>query len=228
MKLAPIGRSGPVVLVLLLPLLAACASTTSAPVTTSGFLGDYSALQPHPDDDEVLVYRDREGVLGEYDRFLVEPVLVYFHPDARGGGIDPAEVQELATGLRAAAVAELEAGGYELVEEAGPGVLRVRAALTDVVPVNPAANVGTKLAGAAVGVGLLTPRVDLGRASIEAEMLDGESGERVAAFVASSRGKRYSSPIQGAKRWGDVRAAFRAWAELLRRKVDAAHAGGDG
>lgn len=224
MKPATAGRLVPAALALLLPLLAACASTTSAPVTTSGFLGDYGALHPRPDDPEVLVYRDRAGVLGEYDRFLVEPVLVYFHPEARGGGIDPAEVEELAADLRAAAVAQLEDGGYEVVDEAGPGVLRIRAALTDVVPVNPTANVGTKLAATAVGVGLLTPRIDLGRASIEAEMLDGASGERVAAFVASSRGKRYSSPIQGAKRWGDVRAAFQAWAELLRERLDAAHA----
>jgi hypothetical protein len=212
----------------LLCLLAACSSTRSAPVTTSGFLGDYSQLQPHPDDENVLVYRDRPGVLGEYDRFLVEPVLVYFHPESRGGSIDPAEMQELASFLRDAVVAELVAGGYEVAdgagaEDAAPGLLRVRAALTDVVPVNATANVGTKLAGAAVGVGLLTPRVDLGRASIEAEMVDGASGERLAAYVASSRGARYSSPIQGAKRWGDVKAAFRAWAELLRRRIDAAH-----
>jgi len=217
-------RAAPALLVVaLLPLLAACSSTRTAPVTTSGFLGDYSQLQPHPDDENVLVYRNRVGVLGDYDRFLVDPVLVYFHPESRGGSIDPEEMQELARFLRDAVVAELEAGGYTLVDEPGPGVLHVRAALTDVVPVNAAANVGTKLAGAVVGVGLLTPRVDLGKASIEAEMVDGESGERVAAYVASSRGARYSSPIQGAKKWGDVKAAFDDWAELLRRLIDEAH-----
>lgn len=218
---SPLGKLG--ACLVLLGALTACASTRTAPVSTSGFLGDYSELQPHPDDEDVLVYRDRVGVLGEFDRFLVEPVLLYLHPDSRGGTLDPAELQALATDLRNAVVEQLEAGGYELAEEPGPGVLRIRAALTDVVPVNAAANVGTKVAGAAVGVGLLTPRVDLGRASIEAEMLDGATGERVAAYVAASRGRRYSSPIQGARRWGDVKAAFRDWAELLRRRIDAAH-----
>lgn len=215
-----------VAVLVLLGALTACSSTKTVPVSTSGFLGDDSQLQPHPDDENVLVYRNRVGVLGEYDEFLVEPVLVYLLPDSRGGSIDPAELQALATDLRDAVVEQLEDGGYEVVEEPGPGVLRIRAALTDVVPVNAAANVGTKVAGAAVGVGFLTPRLDLGQASIEAEMLDGETGQRVAAYVASSRGKRYSNPIQGAKRWGDVKAAFRDWAELLRRRIDDAHGRG--
>jgi hypothetical protein len=205
-------------------LLGGCPSTRTAPATTAGFLGDYTQLRPHPDDPNVLVYRNRVGVLGEYDRFLVEPVLIYLHPESPGAGIDPGELQELATDLRDAVVGQLEEGGYELADEAGPGVLVVRAALTNVVPVNVAANVGTKLAGAVAGVGLLSPRLDLGQASIEAEMLDGDSGERVAAYVAGSRGRRYSSAIQGAKRWGDVRAAFRGWAELLRLRIDAARA----
>lgn len=208
---------------LLSMILAACATTRTAPVPTSGFLGDYSQLHPHPDDPNVLVYRQRPGVLADYDRFYVAPVLVYFHADSRGGGIDPAEVEELAEDLRQKAVDALTDGGWEIAEEAGPGVLQVRAALTDVVPVHGAANVGTKVAGAVVGVGLLTPRVDLGRASIEVELSDGDSGERVGAYVVSSRGARYSSPIQGAQRWGDAKAAFRDWAELLARLVDAAH-----
>jgi hypothetical protein len=211
------------ILLALVPLVAACPSTRTAPGTATGFLGDYSRLRPHPDDDNILVYRDRVGVLGEYDRFLVEPVLIYLHPESRSGGIDPAELQELAADLHAAVLEQLEEGGYELAHEPGPGVLVIRAALTDVVPVNAAANVGTKLAGAAVGVGLLTPRLDLGQASIEAEMVDGASGERVAAYVAGSRGRRYSNALQGARRWGDVKAAFRGWAELLRHRIDAAH-----
>lgn len=187
----------------------------------SGFLGDYSELQPHPKKgDDLLVYRKAGGVLGEYRAFLVDRPLVYFVPDSKGIGVDPAELQMLAQHLHDAVVAQLEKGGFQVAEEPGPGVLVLRTAITDVNPVNPAKNISAKVAGAAVGVGLLVPRTDLGGASIEVEMLDGESGERVAAVVASKRSRRFGGLIKGSKRWGDVKAAFESWAKQFRKQLE--------
>jgi hypothetical protein len=103
-------------------------------------------------------------------------------------------------------------------------VLRLHGALSDVEPVNPAENVGATAVGVATGVGLLVPRVDLGRAAVEVEMLDGVSGERVVAVVAERRGRRFGGKIKGAKRWGDAKAAFRKWAKDLRKRLDELHA----
>lgn len=214
-------------LLLLLPVLAGAQGTEDPPeeastaAEPSGFLGDYSDLEPHPKKGEdLLVYRKAEGVLAHYDQFLIENPLIYFRPDAKGVGVDPEELKMLADFLRQAVVEQLDKGGYRIVEEAGPGVLRVRSAITDVNPVNPASNIGSKVAGAALGVGLLVPRVDLGGASIEVEMLDGESGERVAAVVAQRRARRLGGLIKGSKRWGDVKAAFKSWAKMFRKRLD--------
>lgn len=192
---------------------------------TSGFLGDYSDLEPHPDKKLMLVYRKHEGVLAAYDKFLIDPVLIYFHEDAKGAGVDPQELAELASFLRDEVIAALgEGDAYEVVEEPGPGVLRVRAAITDVVPVDPKKNIGASAVGMATGVGLLMPRVDLGRTSIEAEFLDSQSGERLVAVVAEKKGKRFGGKIKGAKTWGDVKAAFKKWSKELRKQLDKVHA----
>ena len=211
--------------VLTLALAASLAASGDEPEKksppTSGFLGDYSDLEPHPDKKLMLVYRKRAGVLAAYDKFLIDPVLIYFHEEAQGTGVDPAELAQLAGFLRDEVVEALvEGGAYEIVEEAGPGVVQLRAAITDVVPVDPKKNVGATAVGMAAGVGLLLPRMDLGRTSIEAEFLDSQTGERLVAVVAEKRGKRFGGKVKGAKTWGDVKAAFKKWAKNLRKQLD--------
>ena len=51
-------------------------------------------------------------------------------------------------------------------------MLRVRAALTELVPVDPAKNVAAKAVGTVIGVGLFLPTVDIGQAAIEVDMRD--------------------------------------------------------
>lgn len=194
--------------------------SSSPPV--SGFLGDYSNLKPHPDRKNMLVFRKEEGVLAPYARFLVEPVTVLLHEESEATtAADPEELRTLADYLRTAVVERLQKGGkYKVVEEPGPGVLRLRAAITDVVPVSGGKNTGAKAAGAVVGLGLLVPRMNLGKASIEVEMLDSQTNERLVAVVDSRQGKRFGGLIKGAKRWGDVKAAFDKWAKMFRKKLD--------
>ncbi len=189
----------------------------------SGFLGDLSDLQLHAETKGMRIYVRSEGVLAGYDRFLLEPVEVRPHPLSAAGDLDPEEVAMLAGALHEAAADELAAGGYALVDEPAPGVARVHAAITDVVPVDPMKNVGATAAGAAVGVGLLLPRLDLGQADIEVEMLDAATGERLVAVIATRGGKRFGGKIKGAKRWGDVKAAFKHWAKQIRKRPDEVH-----
>lgn len=209
-------------LALVLPAAAYSAEVEMHTFPLSGFLGDYSDLSLHTAKKRsgMLLYVREEGTLGQYEAFLIEPPLIYLHPEAEARGVDPEELAMLARTLREEVIDELRKGGYQVVEEAGPGVLRLRGAITDAVPVEPAKNVGASAVGVAAGVGLLMPRLDLGGASIEVEMLDGQSGERVAAIVAERSAHRFGGKIKGAKRWGDVKAAFRWWAEQLRERLD--------
>ena len=165
------------------------------------------------------VYVTEPGVLRDYDAFLVDPVLVYFGTSA--AAVDPDELAQLTRTLHDEVVEELTSGGYSVVESPGPGILRIRAALTDVDPSRPAANIGAKAAGIASGVsGFMVPAVDLGGASIEVEMLDSETGVRVAALRDARKGRRFVGTIASAQKWGHAEAAFKEWAKELRDHLD--------
>jgi hypothetical protein len=146
------------------------------------------------------------------------------HAETAGQGVDPNDLKMLSDFLRDRLVEALEEGGaYRVVEEPGEGVAHARVAITEVVPIDPKKNTGTKVAGMALGVGLLVPRVDMGRASIEAEILDSLSGERLVAVVATKEPRRMGGVVKGSKEWGDVKAAFKSWAKNFRKKLDRAH-----
>jgi len=202
--------------------VASGAEAKKKPQPLSDFLGDASDLAPHPGKGDLLVYRKAPGVLAGYEQILVPTPLLYFDATALGRGVDPDELRMLADFLRSEVVEALEEAPtrYRVVNEAGPGVLVVRSAITGVEPVDPKRNVGATVAGIALGVGLLVPRVDLGGASIEVEMLDGQSGERLVAVAASKTGRRMLGKIKGAKEWGDVKGAFKSWAKAFRKTLD--------
>ncbi len=203
----------------LIPL--GCGSTRSANVHPSGFLADYSGMKPASGGEETLVYVSREGALGDYDRFMIDPVLIYFHPESNAHAVNPEELSALAASLRHEVVAQLEDGHYAIVEEPGPGVLRIRTAITDVDPASPAANVAPKVAAVAtVGMGFLVPSVDVGRASIECEMLDAHTGQRIVAFADAKKGKRFLGTFTAAQKWGHAHAAFKNWAKQFRQRLD--------
>ncbi len=168
----------------------------------------------------LLVFRKKPGILGQYKAFLVEPVLVFFDSETTGGGVEPGELQELAEYLYSEGTAQLEEAGFSVVGQPGPGVARVRLAITGVQPIRPARNVGSKVAGMALGIGLLVPSVEVGGAAIEAEIVDSETGERLVAIVASDQGRRFFNLKNSASRWGDTKAVLRAWAKAFRERLE--------
>lgn len=208
-------------LVAVLVLVAPVEAKKKAKLVPSGFLGDYSDLEPSSEKKDLLVYRKHDGVLAGYSSFIIDQPLIYFHPESKGQGVDPNDLKMLSDFLRERLVEALEEdGAYSVVDEPGEGVAHARVAITDVVPIDPKKNTGTKAAGMALGVGLLIPRVDMGRASIEAEILDSITDERLVALVATKEPRRMGGVIKGSKEWGDVKAAFKTWAKQFRKRLD--------
>ena len=196
-------------------------------IVFSGFLENYDDLRRADDFSEfVWGYTKKPLILRQYDKALIDPVLVYFHPEARGVGIDPSELAELTTFFRDRVVEELAAiREVEIVDEPGPGVMRVRIALTDLNLSRGAANVGAKVAGAVTaGVGFLVPSVDIGGATMECEVLDSATGERLVAVVDTDRGRRMFN-FKSMKSKGDARSAMREWARDFRRNLQRIHEG---
>lgn len=197
----------------------------------SGFLGDsYSKLQPDTGDGDWLTYFRTRDVMKDSDTFLLEPVKVYLVPEAQQRDIEPGQLDKLSQYFTKAIQDELTAGHYKLVSEPGPGVRSLRFAITNVQPNGGKKNMlvtgATEVAlyGATPpGTGMLIPRLNVGRVSIEGEMVDSVSGEVEMAFMTSKSGRRFFSGLKAFQKWGDIDAAFRGWAKNFRKRLDKAH-----
>jgi hypothetical protein len=172
-----------------------CAQKT-ATLDFSGFLGNYTSLRPSPDESGAWSYQKPDVNFKEYTKIILDPLVIWPSQRSAYGGLDALTVWKLALAFQESMSRAL-AGGYVIVKNSGPGVLRLRAALTEVMlerpalaspgPLLPLANdILIQASEKISGMNALE-----GEAAIEAELLDAQSQERLAAYVE----KRMSSKI---------------------------------
>ena len=171
----------------------------------TGFLSDYSRLQS---EDESLRYLDMKK-LAQYKQFIVEPVVIHLHGMKQGARPDPETRRELANYMNNAIVKAIQ-DKYMIVSQPGPGVAKVRVAITDIEQSNPVLNAIPQLTSAG-----------LGSVSMEAELLDSQTGKQIAALIEAQKGRRLS--FSGLKKWGDAKAVMDGWAERFSKRLDEAH-----
>ena len=160
--------------------LGVCASGNTSKSSFSGFLGDYSKLKPDPEFDDALRWANPNVSPDSYSSFIIDPVVVQFAPNDEGLALSPDQLKELTDHFRNEAIAALSEK-FKVVNDPGPGVLRIRVAITSVETTVPVLNIhpAMKLSG-----------IGLGGASMEAEAIDSVSGERIVAIVDSRKGNR--------------------------------------
>ena len=186
-------------------LLGGCAAVGMDDVEESGFLVDYSQLTPGGEDRAALTYVDPDVDFKKYDSLMFDRVSVWLSPEAENRDVDPAVFKKMSDYFLNALVKAVE-DGYTVVDQPGPNVIRVRAAITDVEPSDPVAKA------------LSVDNIGIGGAEAEMELLDSMSSERLAAAVDSRRGGKPAS--RGV--WEDTKDAFDYWAGRFRERLDKA------
>jgi hypothetical protein len=154
------------------------------------FLSEYSKLTPEGGESKAFAYRDPAVDFAKYNKLLVDRIQIWFKDDADYKGIDPTVLKEL-TDYFHGAIVKAASGAYSVVEEPGPDVLRLRIAVTDLVPNKPEASVvslvvpfvwlGEAGAGAANDEPGSTPFV--GQATVEMEAMDSVTSQQTAAYI---------------------------------------------
>jgi len=199
-------------------------ATKTASLEFSGFLGNYTGLRPSPDESGAWSYRKPDANFKRYTNIILDPLVIWPSQHSAYGGVDALTAWKLALAFQDR-MSQALAGGYRIVKEPGPGVLRLRAALTDVMlehpklaspgPLLPLANdILIQASEKISGMNALE-----GEAAIEAELLDAESQERLAAYVE----KRVSSKVlltQDKDSLGPVLEIFDYWSRKLRQRLD--------
>ena len=201
-------RSG--LMVILLGAMAGCAVPVKEQ-PRAGFISDYSSLEQESEN----AYAYASESLGEYQQFLIEPleILIEQSDTEEEAAFSDEELESLqvyfAEQLRSALTRD---DGYEVVEEAGDGVARVRHGLTALDASTGALNISifTKLTGAG-----------LGGAAMEGEVVDSLTGQQLSAAVQWGNGSRVLAA--GITKLGDAKGQIKRWAKDLRKRIDDAH-----
>lgn len=201
-------------------LLGGCAAGGMKTVEQSGFLGDYSQLTPGGDDRAALLFVKPGVDFRSYDKIMFERVVVMLSNDAESRQIDPALLKEL-TDYYQQALFNAVKDGYQIVDQPGPGVLWVRVAITDVKPSKPVANTLSSITPPGIVASLATKvssddNLGTGEAGTEFELLDAQTGERLAAAVDRRQGGK--GLFRG--KWEDTKEAFDFWAKRFRTRLD--------
>ncbi|MDD5677948.1 MAG: DUF3313 domain-containing protein [Kiritimatiellae bacterium] len=231
-----------------IPFLGACNSMKlMSTYKDAGFLGDYSNLRPDPDHCDAAIWIKPGFSLKNYDKILLDNIIVWYRDKSDYKGVDASRLKILTDYFHAAITHALGAD-YPVVTEPGPGVLRIRVAITEMVPTKPSMSVVVlvlpyatiaDLAASMTTQGGFGSSPYVGDAAIESEFLDSVTSERVVAYVDRRIGKKYDydfhrgpvkfvsqaavSYVEAYTFWSYTKEAFDYWARELRTRLDKAH-----
>ena len=182
-------------------------------MSKTGFLGDYSRLQAVSDSS--LRYLD-EPALASYSSFIVDRVEVHFHDGAKAieakseGKLTQQDMADITNYLHSALMKAVADSGCRLAYKAGPGVARIRTAITDMEETN--------VVLAAVPQSRLLTGAGVGGASMEFEVVDSKTGRQIAAGIETRAGSRV--PFTGLSDWGGAKAAIDNWAKRVKERLE--------
>lgn len=174
-----------------------------------------------------LAYARPGASLAGYDKIIIDPVRVSFDKDwdsARTGSrmkLDPKERESIRSGVAKIVQEEFakelgKGGAYQVVTEAGPGVLRLRADIADLYINAP---------------DTVTPgrseiyTISAGEMTLVAELADSRSGQAILRMVdrRESQGTGEMRLTNSVVNRQEAEIIVSAWARILRKRLDAAH-----
>ncbi len=205
--------------------LTACGTTRQiSEDKQSGFLGDYSMLQKGEKGQANYFYVDRTVNWRKYTKVWIKPLELWKADDPTSplSKMSDESKQELMNSFYAAFYEALT-NSFQVVDQGGPDVLVVHAAITDGCKSKPVSNFVTSvyapLKVISFGKRMITGTdIGVGKVVIEAEALDGQTNQRVAAAIIARAGtKAVRSKFKGT--WGDVKLAFDWWAKNIEKRV---------
>ena len=190
-------------------------------VQISGFLGDYSQLREGGEGEAKLVYVKQGVNWTRYDKMLIEPVTMWASGSESVASVPEEDRQLLADYLDESLRHNL-GQDYRLVNREEPNTLRLRVAITEAkgsrVVVNTVSKIVPQLRVLTTVGGLATDTQALvGRAGVEAELLDALTHERLTAAVDRRAGTK--ALRGGFGTWADVQRSFDYWSERLRTRL---------
>ena len=179
-----------------------CASR-KVKLTETGFLSSYSDLRKTGDSGRMRVYRNpKAGIAQQYSKIIIAPVQFQLDQTVNAGKLNDEDQEQLA-GYFHEQLKERLNKNYTITDSPGSDVLIIRSAITNIVP-----NIGVLN----INMISLFSGSGLGGASLEAELVDSMTGERILAFVDARKGRKFK---KGFAKWGHTEEAMEFWADAI-------------
>ncbi len=200
-----------------------CAKTHDTGKTEpKGFISDVSMLEEDPEGKVTLVYINENVDFASYDKVWLETITIYVFEGSKLADMPVEKLNKLIAYMRVALEQELGKNN-QIVDEAGPGVIQFRFALTEVSGSNVLLDTVTTVYPPARAFSELKRFVTgkhtaVGQAAFEAEALDAETGERLAAAMGvRAGGKTLKTDFS---KYRDVEAAVDTWAVTVSERFE--------
>ena len=185
-------------------MLAGC--ETAYTLKGDGFFhGEKPNFKPGPEGGADLVEIRKDVDYSKYKTIMMDPVLFIFESGSQYNAVSPEALSDLRKAFNKSFADALK-GAYPIVDRPRPDALRVRIAITDMVPLIQEAG----SSGAPVSVG---------GASMKAEILDSQTQKRVGAVMDTKEGDEHKA-VEGRDEWENTKEVFNFWAYRLRRWLD--------
>ncbi|MDO8694552.1 MAG: DUF3313 family protein [Sheuella sp.] len=221
-------------------------ASDTARMTKSGFLSDYARLKPTKWGEGIQCWSEPNLRASKYDKVLVSRIVVSIAPPKdkdKEVTVDPSDLKTLTDYFHDVLVKDLKPQ-MQVVDKAGPGVVVMRIALTDLVPTQvqdsiagtliPYAFVVEASSGSATGRPAgSTPY--MGETGMEMQFRDGVTGAVLAECRDTEIGRKYAadmnSGVVGAaqtwasgylnsfQQWSYAKNAFDKWAALVAQRM---------
>jgi hypothetical protein len=173
---------------------------------TTGFLSDYSKLTK--ESDSCMRYVDSAAV-SQYSQFIVDPVQVKFYAGAKPDkALTEKQLSDLTNYTHDQIADAIRGAGKQVGYQPGPGVARIRVALTDIDKTS-AINILPQASLLGAGIG---------GASMEAEVVDSVTGKQIGAVVESGKGGRI--PFTNLGDWSAAKSVIKGWADRFQKRLE--------
>jgi hypothetical protein len=210
-------------------VMTSCTSTSRMrKIEATGFLGDYAQLKPGADGQAQLLYIKPGVNWASYNKIMIDPIKAYAIPGNPLAELPKDQLQALVNYLYVALHEEI-GQDFKVVNVAGPGVLRLRVAITEAKAGKPVMGVASSLTPPGIAISTLKTvatgqGTGVGSARIEMELLDAQTKGRLAAAVDGQAGNKRDF-FGNFNKWDDAQDAFDTWAARLRTRLAELRAG---
>ena len=179
-------------------------------LTESGFLSGYSGLEDYEELEGMRIYKNPDvNIVERYSKILVAPVEFRLDPTVKEHKMDFEDELKLSNYFHEKLIEGLIIN-YDIADEPGEDVILLRIAITDILPNKVYLNLhwSTTLIGGGIG-----------GASLEAELVDSLTGERMFSFIDARKGKKLNY-TKGLTKWGHTQEVLGMWAKHIVKNLD--------